>query len=163
MRIAAEKAGWGKKLPKGEGLGIAAHCCLAGYVATVVHAAIDDDGTIRVPEVTTAVDCGFYVNPERIRSQIEGAAVMGMSNALYSGITFKDGAVEQSNYSDFNVATMANYPKKVTTIIVEPEGWEHASGIGEPGVPPFAPALANAVFAATGKRMRDMPMGEKVT
>ena len=133
-------------------------------MASVVHVVIDDDGTIRVPEVTTAVDCGFYVNPERIRSQIEGAAVMGMSNAVYSGITFKDGAVEQSNYSDFNVATMHNYPKKVNTIIIEPKSasW-HTGGIGEPGVPPFAPALANAIFAATGKRLRSLPMGEKVT
>ncbi len=162
IRVAAEKAGWGKKLPERQGLGIAAHRAFASYVASVVHVAVDADGTIRVPEVTTAVDCGFYVNPERIRSQIEGAAVMGMSNAVYSGITFKEGAVEQSNYSDFSVATQHNYPKKVNTIIVEPKdaSW-HTGGIGEPGVPPFAPALANAIFAATGKRIRNMPMGEK--
>ena len=91
IHLAAEKAGWGKSLPERQGLGIAAHCAWSSYVATVVHAQIDDDGTIRVPEVTTAVDCGLYVNPERIRSQLEGAAVMGMSNALYSGITFKQG------------------------------------------------------------------------
>ena len=96
VRIAAEKAGWGKKLPERHGLGIAAHVAWQTCVATVVHAAVDADGTIRVPEATTAIDCGFYVNPERIRSQIEGAAVMGMSHALYSGITFKNGAVEQS-------------------------------------------------------------------
>ncbi len=163
VRLAADKAGWGKKLPEREGLGIAVHRAFASYVASVVHVAIDEDGTIRVPEVTTAVDCGFYVNPERIRSQIEGAAVMGMSNALYSGITFKDGAVEQSNFSDYNIATMRNFPKKVTTVIAEPQGpdW-HTGGIGEPGVPPFAPALANAIFAATGKRLRNLPMGEKV-
>ena len=96
VRIAAEKAGWGKKLPERHGLGIAAHVAWQTCVATVVHAAVDADGTIRVPEATTVVDCGFYVNPERIRSQIEGAAVMGMSHALYSGITFKNGAVEQA-------------------------------------------------------------------
>jgi len=163
IRIAAEKAGWGKKLPERHGLGIAAHRAWQTSVATIVHAIVDEDGTIRVPEVTTAIDCGFYVNPERIRSQIEGAAVMGMSNALYSGITFKKGAVEQTNFSDFNVATMRNYPKKVTVHIVDAPPGTHAGGIGEPGVPPFAPALANAVFAATGKRLRDMPMGEKVT
>jgi isoquinoline 1-oxidoreductase beta subunit len=118
---------------------------------------------IRVPEATTAVDCGFYVNPERIRSQIEGAAVMGMSHALYSGITFKKGAVEQSNFTDFSIATMGNYPKTVTVHIVEPAPGTHAGGIGEPGLPPFAPALANAVFAATGKRLRNLPMGEKAT
>ncbi len=162
IRIAADKAGWGKTLPEGEGLGIAAHRSFATYVATVVHVVAGADGTIRVPEVVSAVDCGFYVNPERIRSQMEGAAVMGMSNALYSGITFKNGAVEQWNFADYAIATMANYPKKVTTIIVEPEAGSHAGGIGEPGVPPFAPALANAIFAATGKRIRKMPMGDRV-
>ncbi len=88
IRLAAEKSGWGKSMPARQGLGIAAHCAWSSYVASVVHVAIDDDGTIRVPEVTTVIDCGFYVNPERIRSQMEGAAVMGMSNTLYSGITF---------------------------------------------------------------------------
>jgi isoquinoline 1-oxidoreductase beta subunit len=162
VRLAAEKAGWGKELPKGQGLGIAAHRAWGTYVATVVLAEIKDDGTITVPHATTAVDCGFYVNPERIRSQIEGAAVMGMSHALYSSITFKDGAVEQSNFSDYNIATMRNFPKQVDVHIVEPEpGWP-ATGIGEPGLPPFAPALANAVFAATGKRLRNLPMGEKI-
>ena len=162
VRLAAEKAGWGKTLPKRHGFGIAAHCAWQSYVATVVHAAIDEDGTIRVPEVTTAIDCGFYVNPERIRAQIEGAAVMGMSNAVYSGITFKKGAVEQSNYTDYNVATMRNYPKKVAVHIVDAPHGTHAGGVGEPGVPPFGPALANAIFAASGKRMRNIPMGEKI-
>jgi isoquinoline 1-oxidoreductase beta subunit len=128
-----------------------------------VHVKIDDDGTIRVPEVTTAIDCGFHVNPERIRSQIEGAAVMGMSNALYSGITFKNGAVEQSNYSDYNVTRMSNFPQKVSVHIIDGTWATHAGGVGEPGVPPFAPALANAIFAATGKRLRNLPMGEKLT
>ncbi|MCC7250580.1 molybdopterin cofactor-binding domain-containing protein [Hyphomicrobium sp.] len=162
VRIAAEKAGWGKELPKGQGLGIAAHIAWGTAVATVVHAEVTDDGTITVPHAVTALDCGFYVNPERIRSQIEGAAVMGMSHALYSGITFKNGAVEQSNFSDFSIATMRNFPRQVDVHIVEPKAGQHATGIGEPGLPPFAPALANAVFAATGKRLRNLPMGEKV-
>lgn len=160
---AAEKAGWGKKLGKGEGLGIAAHRCFASYVASVVHVKIGDDGVVRVPEVTTAIDCGMHVHPERIRSQLEGAAVMGMSNSLYSTITFKDGAVEQSNFSDFEVARITNYPKKVNVHILEPASEDQrTSGVGEPGVPPFAPALANAIFAATGKRVRHLPMGEKL-
>jgi isoquinoline 1-oxidoreductase subunit beta len=161
IAIAAEKAGWGKPLPKGHGLGIAAHVAWQTCVATVVHAEVGADGVIRVPEATTAIDCGFYVNPERIRSQMEGAAVMGMSHALYSGITFTNGAVDQSNFTDFNIATMRNYPKTVNVHIVEPPPGRHAGGVGEPGLPPFAPALANAVFAATGKRLRNMPMGEK--
>jgi isoquinoline 1-oxidoreductase beta subunit len=163
VRVAAEKAGWGKTMPPREGLGIAAHRAFASYVASVVHVKIDDDGTIRVPRVTSAIDCGFHVNPERIRSQMEGAAVMGMSNALYSGITFKKGAVEQSNYSDYNVTRMSNFPQKVDVHIIATAENVHAGGVGEPGVPPFAPALANAIFAASNKRLRDLPMGDKLT
>ncbi|MEQ1651664.1 MAG: molybdopterin cofactor-binding domain-containing protein [Hyphomicrobium sp.] len=162
IRLAAEKAGWGKKMPEKHGLGIAAHCAWSSYVATVVHAEIDADGVMRVPEVTTAVDCGFYVNPERIRSQLEGAAVMGMSNTVYSGITFKGGAVEQSNFTDYAIARMSNYPKKVNVHIVEAPPGTHSGGIGEPGVAPFCAALCNAVFAASKKRLRSLPTGEKV-
>ncbi|MFA5957879.1 molybdopterin cofactor-binding domain-containing protein [Hyphomicrobium sp.] len=162
IRVAAEKAGWGKSMPPHEGLGIAAHRAFASYVASVVHVKIDDDGTIRVPKVTSAIDCGFHVNPERIRSQMEGAAVMGMSNALYSGITFKNGAVEQSNYFDYNVTHMSNFPQKVDVHIIETPESVHAGGVGEPGVPPFAPALANAIFVASGKRLRNLPMGDKL-
>lgn len=163
VNLAADKAGWGKNLPAKEGLGIAAHCAWSSYVATVVHVKIDDDGTIRVPEVTTAVDCGLYVNPERIRSQLEGAAVMGMSNALYSGITFKGGAVEQSNFTDYNVARMSNFPKIVNIHIVDAPKGTHSGGIGEPGVAPMIGALCNAVFAASKKRIRSIPFGDKVT
>ena len=161
INLAAEKAGWGKKLPDGEGLGIAAHFAWQAAIATVVRVAIDKDGTIRVPEVHTAVDCGLAVNPERIRSQIEGAAVMGMSNTLYSGITYKNGAVEQSNFTDFNVARMSNYPKNVNVHIINGKP-SRPSGIGEPGLPPFHAALANAIFEATKKRIRSMPMGDKI-
>lgn len=161
--VAAEKAGWGKALPARQGMGIAAHRSFVTYVATVVHVAIDEDGTIRVPEVTTAIDCGIYINPERIRSQIEGAAVMGMSTALYSGVSFKDGRVEQSNFHDFQVVRMTNFPQKVNVEIIEPASEEHhTSGVGEPGVPPFAPALCNAIFAATGQRLRSLPTGEQL-
>lgn len=163
VRVAAEKAGWGQKLPARHGLGIAAHKAWQSYVATVVHVAVDEDGTIRVPEVTTAIDCGIAVNPERIRAQLEGAAVMGMSDALYGKITFKDGAVEQSSYWDYNIAKMSNYPKAVTVHIVEAPPGTHAGGVGEPGLPPFTPALANAIFAATGKRVRNLPIGEKLS
>ncbi|MET0408933.1 MAG: molybdopterin cofactor-binding domain-containing protein [Hyphomicrobium sp.] len=162
IRIAAEKAGWGRSMPEREGLGIAAHCAWSSYVATVVHAKIDSDGTIRVPEVTTAVDCGLYVNPERIRSQLEGAAVMGMSNALYSGITFKGGAVEQSNFTDYDVVRMSNYPKAVSVHIVDAPHGTHSGGIGEPGIAPMMAALGNAVFAASKKRIRSIPAGEKI-
>ena len=162
INVAAEKAGWGKKLPAKHGLGIAAHIAWQSYVATVVHAAIDGDGTIRVPEVTTVIDCGFAVNPERVRAQLEGAAVMGMTLALHSGITYKGGAVEQSNFTDYPVVRMSNFPKKTNVVIVNGPAGSKPSGVGEPGLPPFAPALANAIFAASGKRLRSMPMGEKL-
>ena len=162
IRVAADKAGWGKKLPAKQGLGIAAHAAWSSYVATIVHVEIDGDGVMRVPEVTTAIDCGFYVNPERIRSQIEGAAVMGMSNTVYSGITFKDGAVEQSNFTDFNIARMSNYPKKVNVHIIDAPAGTHSGGVGEPGVAPFSAALCNAVYAASKKRLRNLPTGEQV-
>jgi len=150
-------------LPKGEGFGIAAHYSFLSYVASVVRVKVADDGTISVPEVHTAVDAGFTVNPERIESQMQGAAVMGMTIALYSALSYKDGAVQESNYNDYPVARMSNYPKEVHVHVVKHSFAEaHAGGVGEPGVPPFAPALANAIFAATGKRLRNLPFGEKV-
>ena len=157
VEMAAANAGWGRQLPKGEGLGIAAHRSFVSYVATVVHVKVADDGAISVPEVYTAIDCGFCINPERVRAQIEGAAVMGMTMALYSGLDYVKGRVKQSNFHDYQMARMDRYPENVHTAIVEHPFSVHATGVGEPGVPPFAPALANAIFAATGKRMRSIP------
>lgn len=162
VELAAEKAGWGSDLPEGEALGIAAHRSFVTYVASVVKVKTADDGSISIPEVHTAVDCGFCVNPERVASQMEGAAVMGMTLAMYSGINYENGAVTNSNFHDYPVARISSYPKKVHTHIVDHPFSVHATGIGEPGVPPFAPALANAIFAATGTRLRDLPFGEKV-
>jgi isoquinoline 1-oxidoreductase subunit beta len=161
-RLAAEKAGWGKTLPKGEGLGIAAHRAFVSYLATVVHVKVDDQGKITIPRVDTAIDCGFCVNPERVRSQIEGAAVMGLALAKYGEITLKNGAVEQSNFNDFRLTTLDESPIEVHTHIVEHPIDVPPSGVGEPGVPPFTPALCNAIFAATGKRIRQLPIGERL-
>ncbi len=159
-RVAADAAGWGKQLPKGHGLGIAVHRSFLSYVATVVEVAVDDQGKIRIPRVDTAIDCGFAANPERIRSQIEGAAVMGTTLALYSGVTFKNGAAVEGNFDTYPMARIDIAPLDVRTHIV-PHGFDTpASGVGEPGVPPFAPALANAIFAATGKRLRELPFGD---
>ena len=160
--LAAEKAGWGRQLPKGHGLGIAAHRSFVSYVATVVEVAVDDKGNYSVPRVDTAIDCGFVANPERIRSQIEGAAVMGLTLAKYSEITLKKGRVEQSNFSDFPVVRIDESPTVTNTHIVENGIEVPSSGVGEPGVPPFAPALCNAIFAATGKRIRRLPIGAQI-
>ena len=162
LNLAAEKAGWGRDLPEGEGLGLAVHRSFVTYVASAVRVKIGADGQIEVPEVHTAIDCGFCINPERVRSQIEGAAVMGLTLAMYSGVTFKDGRAVQSNFHDYPVARIDQFPSQVHTHIVEHPFSVHATGVGEPGLPPFAPALANAIFAATGKRERNLPFGDRV-
>jgi len=160
--LAAEKAEWGKSLPKGQGLGIAAHRSFVSYIATVVHVAVDDKGKIAIPRVDTAIDCGFCVHPERVRSQMEGAAVMGLTLAKYGEITFKGGAVEQSNFNDYQLVRIDESPKETRVHIVEHGIEVPASGVGEPGVPPFAPALCNAIFAATGKRINRLPIGDQL-
>jgi len=162
VELAAEKAEWGRKLPPRHGLGIAVHRSFLSYVASVVEASVDEKGRLTVPRVDTAIDCGFAANPERIRSQIEGAAVMGMSLALYGEITFKKGRVEQSNFDGYQVLRIDQSPP-VTQVHIVPNGIEvPSSGVGEPGLPPFAPALCNAIFAATGKRIRRLPIAQQL-
>jgi isoquinoline 1-oxidoreductase beta subunit len=160
--LAAQQAGWGKQLPKGQGLGIAAHRSFVSYIATVVHVVVDDRGQFSIPRVDTAIDCGYCVHPERVRSQIEGAAVMGLTLAKYGEITFKDGAVEQSNFHDYQLVRINESPIDTRVHIVEHGIDVPAAGVGEPGVPPFAPALCNAIFAATGKRLRRLPIGDRL-
>jgi len=159
LTLAAEKAGWGKrKQGNGVGMGIAMHRSFLTYVATVVQAQIDDLGHVRVQEVHTALDAGTVVNPEMVRQQFEGAAVMGTSLALYGEITAANGVIEQSNFDSFQVARMNVAPRDTQVYIVASEA--PPAGIGEPGLPPFAPALYNAVFAATGKRIRELPLAK---
>lgn len=162
VELVAEKGEWGRKLPPGHGMGIAVHRSFASYIATIVEVAVDEKGKLTVPRVDTAIDCGQVVNPERISSQMEGAAVMGLSIAKYGAITFKDGQVEQSNYDTFQVARIDEAPV-ITNVYITPTNLDVApGGVGEPGLPPFAPALVNAIFAATGKRIRALPIGTQL-
>jgi isoquinoline 1-oxidoreductase beta subunit len=158
VEMAADRAGWGRKLPAGQGLGIAVHRSFVTYVCTVVEVAIGPDGTIRIPRVVSAVDCGLAIHPDRVRSQIEGATVMGISVALHGQITFKGGRAVQGNFDDYEVARMPECPPMTEVLIVESDA--PPGGVGEPGLPPFAPALCNAIFAATGKRIRRLPIGK---
>jgi isoquinoline 1-oxidoreductase subunit beta len=157
LELAAEKAGWGKrKLGKGSGMGIAVHRSFLTYVATVVQVEVNDQGEVKIPEVHTAVDAGLVVNPEATRSQFEGAAVFGTSLVRTGEITAKNGAIEQTNFDSYPVARINDAPFKTYVHIVNSDA--PPAGVGEPGVPPFAPAMCNAIFAATGKRVRELPL-----
>jgi isoquinoline 1-oxidoreductase beta subunit len=158
LTLAAEKAGWGKQKPgNGYGIGVAMHRSFLTYVATVVQVQVDA-GKVRVNRVDTALDAGTIVNPEMVRQQVEGAAVMGMSLALYGEITATNGVIDQSNFDTFQMARMNIAPRETNAYIVPSEA--PPAGIGEPPLPPFAPALYNAVFAATGKRIRELPLSK---
>ncbi|MDP9783849.1 xanthine dehydrogenase family protein molybdopterin-binding subunit [Pseudomonas fluorescens] len=158
LETAAKAAGWGRELPKGRGLGLAVHYSFVTYVAAVIEVEVKDDGTVIVHKADIAVDCGPQINPERIRSQFEGACVMGLGNAMVGEISFKDGKVQQDNFHMYEVARMSLAPKQVAVHLVTPPGDVPLGGVGEPGVPPIAPALCNAIFAATGKRIRNLPV-----
>jgi isoquinoline 1-oxidoreductase subunit beta len=155
--MVVEKSGWGKrKLGKGAGMGIAAHRSFLTYVATVVEVEVNDQGDLRIPRVDTVVDAGLVVNPEVTKAQFEGAAVFGTSVARSGEITAKSGVIEQSNFDNYPVARINEAPYQTNVYLVESDA--PPAGVGEPGVPPFIPALCNAIYAATGKRIRELPL-----
>ncbi|HME07136.1 MAG TPA: molybdopterin cofactor-binding domain-containing protein [Bryobacteraceae bacterium] len=158
VELAAEQSGWGKqKLGNGFGMGIAVHRSFLTYVATVVQAEVKD-GRVTIRQVDTALDAGTIVNPTTVRQQFEGAAVMGTSLAFYGEITATNGVIDQSNFDTFQVARMNVAPRVTNIHIVQSEA--APAGVGEPGLPPFAPAVYNAIFIATGKRIREMPLSK---
>lgn len=163
IEVVTKEAGWGRKMPHGSGLGLAAHRSFVSYTAAVVEAEIGDGGRIRIPRVDLAIDCGAHINPERIRSQLEGAIIQGISVAMYSNITFKNGVVQQTNFDSYELARMDIAPREVRIHLVDSTGYDAPlGGVGEPGVPPISPAIANAIFAATGKRLRSLPIGSQL-
>jgi len=157
IEIAAEQSGWAKKKASpGRALGIAAHRSFLTYVATVVEVEVDAAGKVRIPRVDIAVDAGQIIHPDRVKSQFEGAAVFGASLAMMGEITAANGAIQQSNFHNYPVARMNEAPFETHVHLVDSNA--PPAGVGEPGVPPMAPALCNAIFAATGKRVRELPI-----
>jgi isoquinoline 1-oxidoreductase beta subunit len=155
LELAADKAGWGKPLPTGIHRGIAIAHSFESLVAEVAEVSVGDDGAVKVHRVVAAVDCGQIVNPQIVMRQVESAIVYGLSAALYGRIDLKDGEVVQGNFDDYPVLRMNEMPKVEVHIVASSE---KPTGIGEPGLPPLAPAVCNAIFAATGKRIRQLPI-----
>lgn len=161
LDLAAQNAGWGppgkasRPLPKGVGRGIATHFSFDSYVAQVIEASVEPNGNVSVHRVVCAVDCGRVVNPDTVKAQMEGGINFGLTAALKTEITLENGRVQQSNFNDYPMLRMFEAP--VIEVFIVPSE-EKPTGVGEPSVPPVAPALSNAIFAATGKRVRRLPI-----
>jgi isoquinoline 1-oxidoreductase beta subunit len=159
LEVAAKNAGWGKELPAGTGLGLSVQYAFGSFLAQVAELEIKGED-IRVKRIVCAVDCGMVVNPDHVKAQIEGGINFGISGALWGEITVKDGKVEQSNFDNYRVMRMNEAP--VIEVHLVPSA-EAPGGIGEPGTSAVAPALTNAIFAATGKRIRTLPIYKQLT
>jgi isoquinoline 1-oxidoreductase beta subunit len=158
LELAAAKAGWSSQaLPKGRGRGIAVAEAFNTFVAQVAEVTVDEAGGVKVDRVVCAVDCGIAVNPDIITAQMEGGIGFGLSAVLYGAITLNGGRVEQSNFNSYRVLRMSEMPKVEVHIVPSAE---KPTGVGEPGVAPIGPAVANAIFAATGKRLQSLPFNK---
>jgi isoquinoline 1-oxidoreductase beta subunit len=155
LDLVAEKAGWGKPLAEGRGRGVALHESFGSFLAHVAEVSISEEGKLRVHRIVCAIDCGPVVNPDTIRAQMEGGAVFGLTAALYGEISFEKGRVRQRNFHDYPMVRMNEAPEVEAHIV---PSTERMGGVGEPGVPPVAPAVANAIFTLTGKRIRRLPI-----
>jgi len=159
---ATAEAGWGRKAEKGRGLGLAFHNSFVAYTAVVFDVEVDDSGKLIIHRADIAFDCGPQANPERIRSQMEGSCVMGIGVALQSEVTFKNGVAQQDNFDSYLIPRMPDAPKVVRVHLIDNPD-DAMGGVGEPGLPPVAPALCNAIYAATGKRIRRLPVGNQLS
>jgi len=158
LDVLAEKSNWNEKMPPGKGRGMAIHESFGTIVGECVEVAIDAKGKVRCERVVVAVDCGHVVNPRNVEMQIESGVIYGLTAALYDQITVKDGAIEQGNFDSYQMVRLADSPKIETYLALS--GGTKWGGIGEPGTPPIAPALCNAIFAATGRRVRELPISK---
>jgi isoquinoline 1-oxidoreductase beta subunit len=160
LQIAAEMSGWGKPLPAGQGRGIAVCIGFGSFIAQVVQVTVDKEGAVNPTHVWCVVDCGIQINPDTIRAQMQSGIVFGLSAALYGEITIKDGRVVQTNFGDYRVLRINEVPQIAVHLVKSPEA---PGGIGEPGTSCVMPALTNAIYAATGKRIRKLPVGEQAS
>ena len=154
LNLLAEKSGWGKKLPPGQGMGIAIAPGFGSVVGQVAHVSVKN-GELRVEKITCVADCGVLIEPDNVIAQMESGIVYGLTAALFGEITLERGAVKQSNFNDYPMATLANTPQMDIHLIPSKA---KPGGVGESSVPPTAPAIANAIFAATGQRIRKLPL-----
>ena len=156
LDLATEKASWGRPLPKGHGRGVSVQHAFGSYLAQVAEVAVSkEEGEVRVERVVCAVDCGMTVNPDTVKAQMEGGIIFGITGALFEEITIKDGRVEQNNFSDYRILRINEAPIVEVYLM---KSTESPGGIGEPGTSAIAPAVTNAIFAATGKRVRKLPI-----
>ena len=155
LNLAAEKSGWGSELPPGEGRGIAVHHSFNSYVAQVAEVSVFGNGRLSVNRIVCAIDCGQVINPDTVIAQVEGAIAFGLTATIKSAISIKDGRVEQSNYHDFQLLRMDEMPS-IEVYLVDSQ--EPPTGVGEPAVPVIAPAVTNAIYAASKRRIRRLPV-----
>lgn len=158
----ATGSAWGRKTEDGRGLGLAFHHSFVSYTAIVFDVEVDDEGQLTIHRADIAFDCGPQANPERLRSQLEGACVMGIGIAMQNEVTFEGGVAQQGNFDTYLVPRMPDAPKVLHVHLIDNPD-DAMGGAGEPGLPPVAPALCNAIHAATGKRIRRLPVGDQLS